>query len=246
MIQIDNLKKSYGANPVLRGVNLHINKGEIVTVIGPSGAGKTTLLRMLNWLEVPDEGKICIANASISTNNYSKKDVHNFRAQSSMVFQHYNLFRNKTALENITASLIHVQKLAKKEANEIGLELLNKVGLTDKRDEYPSRLSGGQQQRVGIARALAVNPKVMLFDEPTSALDPEWVGEVLSVINKIASEGMTMVVVSHEMRFVQHVSNRVLFFDEGTIQEDGTPDQIFHNAKNERTKKFLSLASLEG
>lgn len=245
MIQIDNLKKSYGTTPVLRGVNLHINKGEIVTIIGPSGAGKTTLLRMLNWLEVPDEGKIRIADASISTDNYSKKDVHNFRSQSSMVFQHYNLFRNKTALENVTASLIHVQKLAKKEANEIGLELLNKVGLADKRDEYPSRLSGGQQQRVGIARALAVNPKVMLFDEPTSALDPEWVGEVLSVINKIASEGMTMVVVSHEMRFVQHVSNRVLFFDEGIIQEDGTPDEIFHNAKNERTKKFLSLANLE-
>lgn len=244
MIQIDNLQKSYGPNLVLCGVNLHINKGEIVTVIGPSGAGKTTLLRMLNWLEVPDEGVISIAGASISTTNQSKKSIHNFRAQSSMVFQHYDLFRNKTALENITTSLIHVKKRSLKEANQIGIDLLNKVGLLDKRDEYPSRLSGGQQQRVGIARALAVNPKVMLFDEPTSALDPEWVGEVLSVMNQIASEGMTMVVVSHEMRFVKNVSSRVLFFDEGIVQEDGTPEQIFHHPQNARTKQFLAQVNL--
>jgi ABC-type polar amino acid transport system, ATPase component len=246
MIQIENLKKAYGTNQVLRGVSLQIKKGEIVTVIGPSGAGKTTLLRMLNWLELPDEGTIRIADAAIDAKNPTKKEIYHLRSQSSMVFQHYNLFHNKTVLENVTESLIYVKKLPKKEADEIGMELLRKVGLQEKHDQYPSRLSGGQQQRVGIARALAVDPKVMLFDEPTSALDPEWVGEVLAVMNQIAAEGMTMVVVSHEMRFARSVSNRVLFFDEGVIQEDGTPEQIFRNPQNERTKQFLSQACLDG
>lgn len=244
MITVENLKKSYGENQVLRNINLHINKGEIVTLIGPSGAGKTTLLRMLNWLEKPDTGTIRIADAVVQADKPSKKDIQILRSQTSMVFQHYHLFRNKTALQNITESLIHVKKLSKLEADEIGMELLKKVGLQDKRDQYPSRLSGGQQQRIGIARALAVEPKVMLFDEPTSALDPEWVGEVLTVMNQIAADGMTMVVVSHEMRFARSISNRILFLDDGIILEDGTPDQIFNHPKQERTKQFLSQANL--
>ncbi len=244
MITVQNLQKAYGSNQVLLNINMHIKKGEIVTLIGPSGAGKTTLLRMLNWLEHPDAGTICIGDALVDADNPSKKAISNLRAQTSMVFQHYHLFRNKTALQNITESLIHVKKLKAQEADEIGMELLKKVGLQDKRDQYPSRLSGGQQQRIGIARALAVGPKVMLFDEPTSALDPEWVGEVLTVMNQIAADGMTMIVVSHEMRFVQNISNRILFLDKGIILEDGTPNQIFNHPEHERTKQFLSQTNL--
>ncbi len=244
MIDVKGLKKAYGAVKVLQGIDLHIEKGEVVTLIGPSGAGKTTLLRMLNWLEKPDAGVITLAGSTIHAASATKKDVSGLRAQSAMVFQHYNLFRNKTALQNVTESLIQVKKMNRRQAEEVGLALLNRVGLIDKRDEYPSRLSGGQQQRVGIARALAVEPKVMLFDEPTSALDPEWVGEVLAVMNQIAADGMTMVVVSHEMRFVRSVSSRVLFLDEGLILEDGPPEQIFGNPQKERTRKFLSQANL--
>ncbi len=245
MIEVHGLTKAYGQVKVLRGIDLRIEKGEVVTLIGPSGAGKTTLLRMLNWLEKPDSGEITLAGQTIHTGKAKKKDVLNIRAQSAMVFQHYNLFRNKTALENVTESLIQVRKLSRKQAEDVGLGLLNRVGLIDKRNEYPSRLSGGQQQRVGIARALAVEPKVMLFDEPTSALDPEWVGEVLAVMNQIAAEGMTMVVVSHEMRFVRSVASRVLFLDEGLILEDGQPDEVFLHPKKERTRQFLSLANLD-
>lgn len=244
MIEVQGLKKAYEQVKVLQGIDLHIEKGEVVTLIGPSGAGKTTLLRMLNWLEKPDTGEITLAGQSINTGKATKKDVMNLRSQSAMVFQHYNLFHNKTALQNVTESLIQVKKLPRRQAEEIGLGLLNRVGLTDKRDVYPSRLSGGQQQRVGIARALAVEPKVMLFDEPTSALDPEWVGEVLAVMNQIAAEGMTMVVVSHEMRFVRSVASRVLFLDDGLILEDGPPEQIFEHPQKERTKQFLSQANL--
>ncbi len=244
MIEVHGLVKSYGETKVLQGIELSIEKGQVVTLIGPSGAGKTTLLRMLNWLEKPDAGEITLAGQTIKAGQATKKDIMNLRAQSAMVFQHYNLFRNKTALQNITESLIEVKKLTRKQAEEIGLALLHRVGLSDKRDEYPSRLSGGQQQRVGIARALAVEPKVMLFDEPTSALDPEWVGEVLAVMNEIAAEGMTMVVVSHEMRFVRSVADRVLFLDEGLILEDGTPEQIFEHPEKERTRQFLSQAHL--
>ncbi len=244
MIEVHGLKKAYGQVKVLRGIDLNIEKGEVVTLIGPSGAGKTTLLRMLNWLEKPDAGEITLAGQTIHAGKATKKDILNLRAQSAMVFQHYNLFRNKTALENVTESLIQVKKLSRKQAEEIGLGLLSRVGLSDKRDEYPSRLSGGQQQRVGIARALAVEPKVMLFDEPTSALDPEWVGEVLAVMNRIAAEGMTMVVVSHEMRFVRSVASRVLFLDEGLILEDGPPAEIFEHPQKERTRQFLSQANL--
>lgn len=245
MITINNLHKAYQDNRVLRGVDLHVEKGEVVTLIGPSGAGKTTLLRMLNWLETPDQGTITIAGASAEAAKAGHKQVSALRAQSSMVFQHYHLFRNKTALQNITEGLTQVKKMTQKQADALGMDLLNKVGLSDKRDEYPSRLSGGQQQRVGIARALAVQPNVMLFDEPTSALDPEWVGEVLAVMNKIASEGMTMMVVSHEMRFARDVSSRVLFFDDGIILEDGKPDEVFLHPQHERTRQFLSQANLK-
>ena len=245
MIDVKGLKKSFGDNHVLRGVDLKVKKGEIVTMIGPSGAGKTTLLRSLNWLDAPDEGTIRIEDAEIDAARAGKKAVKRLRSKTAMVFQHYNLFNNKTALENVTESLIMVKKLSKEAANTRGKQLLDRVGLSDKYNAYPSFLSGGQQQRVGIARALAVDPKVILFDEPTSALDPEWVNEVLTVMTEIAREGMTMVVVSHEMRFVRDVSTRVLLLDEGQILEDGTPEQVFKNPQHERAQQFLKLAHLE-
>lgn len=245
MIDVKGLKKSFGDNHVLRGVDLKVEKGEIVTMIGPSGAGKTTLLRSLNWLDAPDAGIIRIDDAEIDAARAGKKAVKRLRSKTAMVFQHYNLFNNKTALENVTESLIMVKKLSKEAANARGKQLLDRVGLSDKYNAYPSFLSGGQQQRVGIARALAVDPKVILFDEPTSALDPEWVNEVLTVMTEIAREGMTMVVVSHEMRFVRDVSTRVLLLDEGQILEDGTPEQVFKNPQHERAQQFLKLAHLE-
>ncbi len=245
MIDVKGLKKSFGDNHVLRGVDLKVEKGEIVTMIGPSGAGKTTLLRSLNWLDAPDAGTIRIDDAEIDAARAGKKAVKRLRSKTAMVFQHYNLFNNKTALENVTESLIMVKKLSKEAANTRGKQLLDRVGLSDKYNAYPSFLSGGQQQRVGIARALAVDPKVILFDEPTSALDPEWVNEVLTVMTEIAREGMTMVVVSHEMRFVRDVSTRVLLLDEGQILEDGTPEQVFKNPRHERAQQFLKLAHLE-
>ena len=245
MIDVKGLKKSFGDNHVLRSVDLKVKKGEIVTMIGPSGAGKTTLLRSLNWLDAPDAGTIRIDDAEIDAARAGKKAVKRLRSKTAMVFQHYNLFNNKTALENVTESLIMVKKLSKEAANTRGKQLLDRVGLSDKYNAYPSFLSGGQQQRVGIARALAVDPKVILFDEPTSALDPEWVNEVLTVMTEIAREGMTMVVVSHEMRFVRDVSTRVLLLDEGQILEDGTPEQVFKNPRHERAQQFLKLAHLE-
>ena len=245
MIDVKGLKKSFGDNHVLRGVDLKVEKGEIVTMIGPSGAGKTTLLRSLNWLDAPDEGTIRIEDAEIDAARVGKKAVKRLRSKTAMVFQQYNLFNNKTALENVTESLIMVKKLSKEAANTRGKQLLDRVGLSDKYNAYPSFLSGGQQQRVGIARALAVDPRVILFDEPTSALDPEWVNEVLTVMTEIAREGMTMVVVSHEMRFVRDVSTRVLLLDGGQILEDGTPEQVFKNPQHERAQQFLKLAHLE-
>jgi L-cystine transport system ATP-binding protein/putative amino-acid transport system ATP-binding protein len=244
MIHIKDLKKSFGENHVLKGVNLDIEKGEIVTLIGPSGAGKTTLLRSLNWLDEPDEGTVSIHDATICADKATKNDIKRLRSKTAMVFQHYNLFNNKTALENVTESLRLVKKLSKEEADERGKELLDRVGLSEKYHAYPSFLSGGQQQRVGIARALAVDPHVILFDEPTSALDPEWVSEVLAVMTEIAKEGITMVVVSHEMRFVRDVSTRVILLDDGMILEDGMPQQVFENPKKERTKQFLQQANL--
>ena len=244
MIEIKGLKKAYDKTPVLTGVDFSVKKGEIVTLIGPSGAGKTTLLRTLNWLDAPQEGTIRIDDAVIDAATATKKDIQRLRNKTAMVFQHYNLFANKTALQNVTESLIIVKKMKKKEAEERGRELLDRVGLLDKADVYPAFLSGGQQQRIGIARALAVDPSVILFDEPTSALDPEWVGEVLGVMNEIAQEGMTMIVVSHEMRFVKSVATKVAFLDGGSILEEGTPDQIFGAPKLERTKQFLKTANM--
>lgn len=244
MIKIRGLKKRFDKNVILNGIDLDIEKGEVVTMIGPSGAGKTTLLRAINWLEAPNEGSIEIAGVGIEAKSATKKKIRALRSKSAMVFQHYNLFSNLTALENVTTSLICVKGLSKDEADAKGLALLERVGLKDKANTYPSFLSGGQQQRVGIARALAVEPKVILFDEPTSALDPEWVSEVLAVMNEIAHEGMTMIVVSHEMRFVRNISSRVLLLDSGIIVEDGTPEQVFNHPSHPRTVKFLNQAKL--
>ncbi|MEC2075299.1 amino acid ABC transporter ATP-binding protein [Metabacillus fastidiosus] len=239
MIQLKNIKKSFHDQEVLRGINLTVKKGEIVVILGPSGSGKTTFLRCVNFLEKPNEGEVIIDNFSIDCKKPNKKDILALRKRTAMVFQHYNLFKHKTVLENVMEGLIIVQKLPKETAKKKSLEVLEKVGLIEKRDAYPSQLSGGQQQRVGIARALALNPEVILFDEPTSALDPELVGEVLEVIKKIANEGITMIVVTHEMGFARDVSNHVVFMDQGIIVEEGHPAVIFTNPKEERTKRFL-------
>ncbi|MCL1632739.1 amino acid ABC transporter ATP-binding protein [Sporolactobacillus sp. CPB3-1] len=245
MIQLENIYKSYKNNRVLSNINLTVNKGEVVTLIGPSGAGKTTLLRLLNWLEVPDSGKISIGSATIDASKYTKQEIRRLRSQSSMVFQHYNLFKNRTVIENVADSLIVVSKMKKKDADEKAEDLLRKVGMADKLQDYPANLSGGQRQRVGIARALAVDPKVMLFDEPTSALDPEWVGEILHLIKKIAAEGMTMILVSHEMRFVRSVATRIIFLENGELVEDSNPKDLFENSRNVRTQAFLHKLTYE-
>ncbi|AEF86415.1 L-cystine import ATP-binding protein TcyN [Treponema primitia ZAS-2] len=239
VITLKDITKSFGTNQVLKGVSLSVKKGEILSIIGPSGAGKTTLLRTLNWLEKPDTGSITIDGETVNVASVKKTDILRLRSKTSMVFQHYNLFKNKTVLQNVTESLVVVKKLEKAAAEEKALAILRSVGMEDKLKEYPSRLSGGQQQRVGIARALAVDPQVMLFDEPTSALDPEWVAEVLDVIKGIARQGLTMILVSHEMRFVNEVASRVILLDDGLIVEDGSPDQVFNHPTQERTRQFL-------
>ncbi|MCR8634262.1 amino acid ABC transporter ATP-binding protein [Paenibacillus radicis (ex Xue et al. 2023)] len=239
MITLTKITKSFGRNQVLRGIDITVNKGEVVAILGPSGSGKTTLLRCMNYLEKPNEGFITIDDFSVDCKRASKKEIHQLRQKTAMVFQQYNLFRHKTALENVMEGLVIVKKQSKDEARRRSVELLEKVGLGSKLDSYPSQLSGGQQQRVGIARALALNPAVILFDEPTSALDPELVGEVLSVIRKIAKEGITMVIVTHEMTFAQDVASHVVFMDEGVIVEEGRPAELFNEPKEERTKQFL-------
>ncbi|MGG1674790.1 amino acid ABC transporter ATP-binding protein [Neobacillus sp. NRS-1170] len=243
MIDLKGIKKSFNKTDVLKGINLKIEKGEVVTILGPSGSGKTTLLRCLNFLEKPDEGVVEIGNILVDTEKATKKEMLSIRKQSAMVFQHYNLFAHKTVLQNVMEGLIVAKKVKKQDARYRSERVLEKVGLQDKLHHYPSQLSGGQQQRVGIARALALNPEVILFDEPTSALDPELVGEVLSVIKAIAQEGITMVVVTHEMSFAKEVSDRVLFMDGGVIVEEGTPLEIFHAPKEERTRRFLQRIS---
>lgn len=237
MIVVNNLVKNFGSLQVLKGITIRIKPQEVVCVIGPSGSGKSTFLRCLNLLETPTSGEIIIDGIKITD---PKNDINKVREEVGMVFQRFNLFPHMTALQNITLSPMKVRGLDKKEAEERAHHLLKKVGLIDKAHVYPDSLSGGQQQRVAIARALAMHPKIMLFDEPTSALDPEMVGEVLAVMKDLAREGMTMVVVTHEMGFAREVGDRVLFMDEGVIIEEGTPDEIFNNAQNERTKAFLS------
>lgn len=237
MIHVNNLHKYFGKNEVLKGVNAHIKKGEVVVVIGPSGSGKSTFLRCLNLLEIPTDGQIKFENIDITS---KKNNINKLREKMGMVFQQFNLFPHKTVLENLTMAPIKVKGLSKEEAEKIAVELLKKVGLEEKRNAYPSSLSGGQKQRIAIARALAVKPDVMLFDEPTSALDPEMVGEVLAVMKDLAEEGMTMVVVTHEMGFAREVGDRILFMDGGNILEEGKPTEIFSNPKEERTKDFLS------
>ncbi|PLS05380.1 amino acid ABC transporter ATP-binding protein [Neobacillus cucumis] len=245
MIILKEIKKSFNKLQVLQGINLRIDRGEVVTILGPSGSGKTTLLRCLNFLEKPEKGIVQIGNIQVNAEKATKKDMLSIRKQSAMVFQHYNLFAHKTVLENVMEGLIVAKKMKKKDARNISERVLEKVGLADKLQHYPSQLSGGQQQRVGIARALALNPEVILFDEPTSALDPELVGEVLSVIKEIAREGITMVVVTHEMSFAKEVSDRVLFMDGGVIVEEGTPLEIFNAPKEDRTRRFLQRVSGE-
>jgi polar amino acid transport system ATP-binding protein len=246
MIKLENVYKSFGKLEVLKNINLEVTKGDVVCIIGPSGSGKSTLLRCLNHLERITEGRTIIDGELIDEKikgkdslKVSSKKVASVCAELGMVFQRFNLFPHLTALENIMEAPFTVKKIAKETAIEQGTLLLKKVGLEDKRDEYPSRLSGGQQQRVAIARALAMNPKIMLFDEPTSALDPELVGEVLEVMKQLAKDGMTMMVVTHEMGFAREVANRVIFMDKGEILEDSSPEEIFSNPKHERTKLFL-------
>lgn len=245
MIQVKNLQKAFGSNKVLKGIDLEVEEGEVVVILGPSGSGKTTLLRCINFLEKADEGEITIGNTNVNVRHAGKKQILDICRKTAMVFQSFNLFKNKTALENVAEGPVIVQRVEKQIALEYGKELLKNVGLSDKYGAYPSELSGGQQQRVGIARALALHPEVILFDEPTSALDPELVGEVLGVIKKIAKKGITMIIVTHEMSFAQDVANRVVFMDEGVIVEQGTPQEIFLNAKEERTKQFLKRITPE-
>jgi L-cystine transport system ATP-binding protein len=239
MIKLTRITKSFDRLQVLKGIDLKVDKGEVVAILGPSGSGKSTLLRCINYLEKPNDGEIRIGDFTVDCKRVSKKDIHELRQKTAMVFQQYNLFKHKTAVENVMEGLVVVKKLPKAEARKISIELLEKVGLAGKLDAYPSQLSGGQQQRIGIARALALNPEVILFDEPTSALDPELVGEVLAVIRKIAKEGITMIIVTHEMGFAQEVANHVVFMDEGVIVEEGKPFELFNQPKEERTKQFL-------
>ncbi len=237
MIEVKNLKKHFGSNEVLKGINQHISKGEVVAIIGPSGSGKSTFLRCLNQLEETTEGEIYVDGELINT---PKADINKIRRKMGMVFQQFNLFPHLSVKKNVTLAPVMLKTMTKEEADKRAIELLKKVGLEDKAEAYPNSLSGGQKQRVAIARALAMDPEIMLFDEPTSALDPEMVGEVLDVIKELAESGMTMVIVTHEMGFAREVASRVLFIDQGVVMEEGTPSEIFENPKNERTKLFLS------
>ncbi|WP_279386959.1 amino acid ABC transporter ATP-binding protein [Lucifera butyrica] len=235
MIKVDNLVKSFGENEVLKDVSFHVNEGEVVCIIGPSGSGKSTLLRCLNRLEEAQGGSIRVFDTDV----IHVKDLNAFRENIGMVFQMFNLFPNYTVMQNITLAPVQLGKMTQQEAEKRGMELLAMVGLEEKRDVYPSTLSGGQKQRIAIARALAMNPRIMLFDEPTSALDPEMVGEVLNVMKELAQEGMTMVIVTHEMGFAKEVADRVIFMGDGVIIEEAPPNDLFNSPKHERTQKFL-------
>ena len=237
MITVKNLTKKFGSNTVLKDISFTINKGEKIVIVGPSGSGKSTFLRCLNLLEEPTSGEVWLDGTLINSPNC---DIDKHRQKMGMVFQHFNLFPHKTILENITLAPIKLLKKDKAEAEKEARVLLKRVGLEEKADSYPSQLSGGQKQRIAIVRSLAMNPDVMLFDEPTSALDPEMVGEVLELMKQLAQEGMTMVVVTHEMGFAREVADRVMFVDEGRVKEQGTPEEFFANPKDERLKEFLS------
>ncbi|MBP1047670.1 amino acid ABC transporter ATP-binding protein [Enterococcus sp. BWM-S5] len=236
-ILVEHLVKKYGDNTVLNDINVSINEGDVVCVIGPSGSGKSTFLRCLNQLEEATSGDIIIDGANLTDKN---TDINKVRQHIGMVFQHFNLFPHLSVLENITLAPVDLGRMSPSEANDKAVKLLDTVGLADKKDSYPKSLSGGQKQRVAIARALAMNPDIMLFDEPTSALDPEMVGDVLNVMKKLAKQGMTMVIVTHEMGFAKEVANRVMFIDGGNFLEDGTPQQIFESPQHERTQDFLN------
>mgnify|MGYP000785723454 CR=1 FL=1 len=240
MLEIRNIHKSFGSTPVLGGIDLDVNQGDVIAIIGPSGSGKTTLLRCLNYLEHADEGTMVFDQETFAMNKISKKDIARLRKKTAFVFQSYNLFANKTALKNVTEGLIVGRKMPKEQAREIAMKALEKVGLADRSDAYPAQLSGGQQQRVAIARAIAAQPEIIYFDEPTSALDPELTGEVLSVMRSLANEGMTMIVVTHEMAFARDVSSNVVFMSGGVICEEGKPHDIFENPQNPKTREFLT------
>ena len=239
MLKLTNVHKSFGKTEVLKGISLNVEKGSVTAIIGPSGAGKTTLLRCINFLEKADTGLLDFDDIHINLEKVSKKAMLEIRRKTAFVFQNYNLFANMTALENVMEGLVTARKVPKAEAKDRAIKALEKVGLKDRADFYPSSLSGGQQQRVGIARALAVNPEVILFDEPTSALDPELTGEVLSVIKQLASEGTTMVIVTHEMSFARNTAEKVIFMDKGQIIEEGKSSKIFTSPKEARTRQFL-------
>ena len=243
MIKVENLKLSFGKNEVLKGINFKIEKGQVISIIGPSGSGKSTFLRSLNFLETASSGTITFGNETFDLSKINKKDINRLRKNTTMVFQNYNLFKNKTALENVIEGLLIVKKMNRNEATKIGLKMLEKVGLKDKAEFYPNQLSGGQQQRVGIARAVAMSPEVILLDEPTSALDPELIGEVLKVIKDMVKENMTMIIVTHEMQFAREVSDYIVFMDGGTIVTEGKPEEIFVNSQNKRLQNFLKRYS---
>lgn len=239
MIEVQNWHKSFGKNHVLRGVNCRVETGEVVVILGASGSGKSTFLRTLNFLERADEGTLILDDMTLDMKSVRQRDILAVRRETAMVFQSYNLFRHKTALENVMEALVVVKKIPKEEARKTAVEELTKVGLHDRMNYYPHQLSGGQQQRVGIARALAIRPKVILFDEPTSALDPEMIGEVLDVIRSISHKGITLIIVTHEMAFAKDVADRVIFFQDGDIYEEAPPAEFFGNPQLERTKQFL-------
>ncbi|WP_135550295.1 amino acid ABC transporter ATP-binding protein [Paenibacillus cymbidii] len=239
MIEVKNVRKSFGKTAVLKGVNIRVDEGEVVVILGASGSGKTTLLRCIGFLDKADQGTLTIGDKTVGLNKAKKRDIFAFRKKTAFVFQNHNLFHNKTALENVTEGLIVGRKLPKAEAVAIARNALAKVGLADRHDYYPSQLSGGQQQRVGIARAVALGPEVILFDEPTSALDPELIGETLALIKKIAVDGITMMIVTHEISFAHDVASKVIFMDGGAIVEEGAPGDVLVKPKEERTRQFL-------
>ena len=239
MLEINHLQKKFGTTEVLRDVSLSVSKGDVVAILGPSGSGKTTLLRCVNFLERADAGELLFDDEKFDLNRASPRDIARIRQKTAFVFQNYNLFRNKTALQNVTEGLIVARKLPKEQADEIGMKMLAKVGLADRADYSPRQLSGGQQQRVAIARALAADPEIIYFDEPTSALDPELTGEVLSVMRQLAEEGMTMLVVTHEMGFARNVSSKTVFMENGVVVEQAPSQQFFASPKEERTRAFL-------